>query len=548
MSSVSDILDLVRAAQERRRVAETRVNARSSRSHCIFTMKVRCCRRVRVGELENVGKLHLVDLAGSECAKKASPTPDDGKMCLAGALTEMDRERRNINQSLLTLGRVIGALREKSGRVPYRDSKLTRLLKDALGGSCKTVIIATISPALSAVEETISTLTYAEQASGIQNKPVASSLLKTSRMGSSGDLRIDGIGPAAACGASDWNELEMKVFYLTQEVEEAQAALARTHQESQELVERAEGAERELSSTKAELSNVRGELARSEAARTRLVNSAESVRADLTVSEQTLEITGDNIAREISNLRGHRASEERLVNILAQQRRQLQEDVAQTQLELQGTNAELAAARAGVEALAAEQEQSRRRVLEAIVSCATTELSALGEGLAASAGGVHDRLKGAETQSATAAEAAAAAGTRGESASTEASELAASWSRDVSAACDSAGQRCAEAVGAARRVQVSAAARLGALGEALEELPEGEAIGLVPQERAEEPAPTLRSAWGETSPRQRTENAEDASSARTPGKRGESPGKGSLRKPSPGRAGGQPRPILRELN
>eukprot|EP00913_Durusdinium_trenchii_P017522 g16463.t1 len=179
--SMDDILEVVRRAQEKRRVAETRVNARSSRSHSIFTMKVRCQRAVAGGELENQGKLHLVDLAGSECAKKGGLIyPEDvsaSARLLAGQ--EEERERRSINQSLLTLGRVITALREGSGRVPYRDSKLTRLLQDALGGRCKTVIIATISPALASVEETISALSYAEQAAGIRNRPVASSLLRT---------------------------------------------------------------------------------------------------------------------------------------------------------------------------------------------------------------------------------------------------------------------------------------------------------------------------------------------------------------------------------
>merc|ERR1719440_1196643 len=163
VQSLNDILTLVQMAQERKRVAETRVNARSSRSHCIFTMKVHCRKHVRDGELETVGKLHLVDLAGSECAKKAALGIDEVSLRhgqTSGQAAEQDRERRNINQSLLTLGRVIGALRENSGRVPYRDSKLTRLLKDALGGNCKTVLIATISPALAAVEETISTLRY----------------------------------------------------------------------------------------------------------------------------------------------------------------------------------------------------------------------------------------------------------------------------------------------------------------------------------------------------------------------------------------------------
>ena len=221
VNTLGDILELVKMAQERKRIAETRVNARSSRSHCIFTMKVRCVKKVKVGQLENVGKLHLVDLDGSECAKKAAWEPDATsfvKPAGAGASIDQERERRNINQSLLTLGRVISALRESGGcRVPYRDSKLTRLLQTALGGSCKTVIIATISPALTAVDETISTLNYAEQAAGIRNRPVAMSLLRTRGGG-------DGSGTnQSGCSSTEWAELEMKVAYLTAEVEEAQA-------------------------------------------------------------------------------------------------------------------------------------------------------------------------------------------------------------------------------------------------------------------------------------------------------------------------------------
>jgi len=250
VTSVKEIVQLISKARERRRVAETRANARSSRSHCIFTMKVRCRRKVSMGESENVGRLHLVDLAGSECAKKAAfdepsvggTTPTSvawsgarmrsasGERQIGGL--DQERERRSINQSLLTLKRVIVALRENSGRVPYRDSKLTRLLQDALGGRCKTVVIATLSPALSAVEETISTLNYAVQASLIQNRPVASSFFHT-RLPSSAELRSGGdtVGSSATSatglGATDWAELEMKVAYLTLELEEAQAALSR---------------------------------------------------------------------------------------------------------------------------------------------------------------------------------------------------------------------------------------------------------------------------------------------------------------------------------
>ena len=89
----------------------------------------------------------------------------------------------NINRSLLTLGRVISCLKEISEkknsniRVPYRDSKLTRVLQESLGGRCKTVIVATLSPSVSAIEESISTLNYAQSANSIVNKPVATSYL-----------------------------------------------------------------------------------------------------------------------------------------------------------------------------------------------------------------------------------------------------------------------------------------------------------------------------------------------------------------------------------
>lgn len=98
-----------------------------------------------------VGKLNLVDLAGSENISRS------------GAKDGRAREAGSINQSLLTLGRVITALVEHSGHVPYRDSKLTRLLRDSLGGKTKTCIIATIAPTVQCQEETISTLDYAHR-------------------------------------------------------------------------------------------------------------------------------------------------------------------------------------------------------------------------------------------------------------------------------------------------------------------------------------------------------------------------------------------------
>ena len=110
-------------------------------------------------ELLKTGKLNLVDLAGSENIGRS------------GAVDKRAREPGNINQSLLTLGRVITALVERAPHVPYRESKLTRLLQDSVGGRTKTSVIATISPAVCNAEETLSTVDYACRAKNITNRP-----------------------------------------------------------------------------------------------------------------------------------------------------------------------------------------------------------------------------------------------------------------------------------------------------------------------------------------------------------------------------------------
>ncbi|KAJ7517209.1 hypothetical protein O6H91_21G014700 [Diphasiastrum complanatum] len=158
-----------------RATASTNMNSRSSRSHAIFTITVEQRRKWEFSlggmtPMEDGGdeflcaKLHLVDLAGSERAKK---TGADGMRFKEGV---------HINKGLLALGNVISALgddrkRKEGGHVPYRDSKLTRLLQDSLGGNSKTVMIACVSPADSNAEETLNTLKYANRARNIQNKP-----------------------------------------------------------------------------------------------------------------------------------------------------------------------------------------------------------------------------------------------------------------------------------------------------------------------------------------------------------------------------------------
>ncbi|KAL8236585.1 hypothetical protein R6Q59_017666 [Mikania micrantha] len=169
VTSASEIFTLLERGSAKRRTAETLLNKQSSRSHSLFSITIHIKESTAEGEeLIKCGKLNLVDLAGSENISRS------------GAREGRAREAGEINKSLLTLGRVINALVEHLGHIPYRDSKLTRLLRDSLGGRTKTCIIATVSPAVHCLEETLSTLDYAHRAKNIKNKPeVNQKMMKT---------------------------------------------------------------------------------------------------------------------------------------------------------------------------------------------------------------------------------------------------------------------------------------------------------------------------------------------------------------------------------
>lgn len=199
INNAKDGLLLLQNGLKQRQMASTKMNDFSSRSHTIFTITLY---KKFKDQLFRLSKLNLVDLAGSENISKS------------GAINLRAKEAGSINQSLLTLGRVINSLSEinenkkdedttttnnnnnnndndnikkdtnnnnnnnnitknktKNIHIPFRESKLTRLLQDSLGGNTKTILIATISPAKLVLEETCSTLEYASKAKNIQNKP-----------------------------------------------------------------------------------------------------------------------------------------------------------------------------------------------------------------------------------------------------------------------------------------------------------------------------------------------------------------------------------------
>uniref|UniRef100_A0A7N6B8T2 Kinesin motor domain-containing protein n=1 Tax=Anabas testudineus TaxID=64144 RepID=A0A7N6B8T2_ANATE len=160
--SANEMVGCLELGNSARTVGSTAMNAASSRSHAIFTITLE--QRRGTDKVDSVvSKLHLVDLAGSERQKKTKAEGDRLK------------EGISINRGLLSLGNVISALGDESKKntfVPYRDSKLTRLLQDSLGGNSHTLMIACVSPADSNMEETINTLRYADRARKIKNKPI----------------------------------------------------------------------------------------------------------------------------------------------------------------------------------------------------------------------------------------------------------------------------------------------------------------------------------------------------------------------------------------
>ncbi|OQS04421.1 kinesin [Thraustotheca clavata] len=158
VANANDVMQLLKLGSQNRTIRATECNEKSSRSHALLQVNIEV--ESRGSESTTIirrAKLNLVDLAGSE--------KWDTDIVMSNDRT---RELRNINASLSALGNVIAALTDKKRtHIPYRDSKLTRLLQDSLGGNTRTIVIATISPSEAAIEETLSTLQFAERAKQI---------------------------------------------------------------------------------------------------------------------------------------------------------------------------------------------------------------------------------------------------------------------------------------------------------------------------------------------------------------------------------------------
>ncbi|KAK8237786.1 P-loop containing nucleoside triphosphate hydrolase protein [Phyllosticta capitalensis] len=299
ISTASKGIQLLRNGSHKRQVAATKCNDLSSRSHTVFTITVYMKRTSDSGEdFVSAGKLNLVDLAGSENIQRS------------GAENKRAAEAGLINKSLLTLGRVINALVDKSSHIPYRESKLTRLLQDSLGGRTKTCIIATLSPAKSNLEETISTLDYAFRAKNIRNKP------QTNQMVSKKTLFKE--------YTSEIERLKMELIatrqrngvYLAQEQYEEMVTESESRRIlAEEQKDKIETMEVNLRNKVQELFNLTTNLSSlkkdHEAAKTAL----EGTQSILEKTEVVLEHTRNTLAEETEFRKAHAKTEEELANI-----------------------------------------------------------------------------------------------------------------------------------------------------------------------------------------------------------------------------------------
>jgi len=268
-----EVYRILERGSERRRTAETKMNANSSRSHTVFTVTVYINQHSPEGDDMYIkGKLNLVDLAGSESIGRS------------GAVDKRAKEAGQINQSLLSLGRVIKSLVSKEPHVPYRDSKLTRLLQDSLGGKTKTSIIATVSPASINVEETLSTLTYANTAKGIQNRPEVNQKISKREQLSEYHAEIDKLKSELQAARDkdgvfmpkelydkqikdkEWSDKEIQektllLKAMEEELEKLKEIFAETTEKLQETIAQKEKTQRALDCTRTVLHKTEGERA-----------------------------------------------------------------------------------------------------------------------------------------------------------------------------------------------------------------------------------------------------------------------------------------------
>ncbi|KAL4517850.1 hypothetical protein Ndes2526A_g02226 [Nannochloris sp. 'desiccata'] len=329
--NADDVLTLIAAGSENRQMAATRMNERSSRSHSVFTATIESHERTPAGVLHvRFSKMNLIDLAGSERV---------GKSCAHG---QQLTEAKSINKSLAVLGRVISALAERQRRpsvhIPYRDSRLTFLLQESLGGNSRTCIVANVTPAADSASETYSTLAFASGAKNIRCRAV---------------VNEDRSGDSRALAAEN-ARLGKLVQEMQQQVEQSQALFDQNNIA--------------ITSMRAEQGVLKRELNEAKATANRLGDEAAQLRADnamLNASVAAEEVERERILQELRNARETATREGENARRASEELFTLKEDLTSARAaaaEVASEVADARAARATAEALLEESRAEVRRV------------------------------------------------------------------------------------------------------------------------------------------------------------------------------------------
>lgn len=306
--SEEEIFAVLDKSAVKRRTAETLMNKYSSRSHSVFSITIHIKESTPEGaDLLKVGKLNLVDLAGSENVGRS------------GAVKGRAREAGNINQSLLTLGRVITALVDRHPHVPYRDSKLTRLLQESLGGRNKTCVIATVTPGSNSVEETASTLDYAYRAKSIKNRPTVNQMIAKHVLLKEYTAEIQKLKKEL-----DANRSKNGVYLPPEEYQRLQTIASQQTDTISQLESRNEDFEKKTATLKDKLDRTQEALARDQKELSHTKRALHDVKQDLGSTRQSLAVVKQQKEENGHIVRNHVATE----STLHQQGSELQDTVS----------------------------------------------------------------------------------------------------------------------------------------------------------------------------------------------------------------------------
>eukprot|EP00899_Mesostigma_viride_P020376 jgi/Mesvir1/2833/Mv13924-RA.2 len=380
-----DLMKLFQKGRSNLVYAETKMNKASSRSHAVFQFRI--MKRAKGEEGERVtatfGKLTVVDLAGSERTKKS------------GVTGQAFKEATNINASLLAFGNVVQALASKKKHVPFRDSKLTRILEDSVGGNCKTSLLVCLSPAHDSIGETINTLEFASRAMRIETHAVVNE----------GEVSINAAALAAEVCQTELDEamkgknaeiqrlqkdMEEKEKARKKELEMAQQALeekerglqkglSEKEKDIQKWQKKAEAEKKEHDASKAQfqtqIKTLEAEIGKAKLAATQAEEQSDKLRKKVATLEQ--QITAAQAAAQKSMEIAQAAADSKELEAAKQEVAELQGQVQEVEKQKAKLLGDMEAMQAEKDALLAEAERRHRAELDSLRGAAANEAEAV---------------------------------------------------------------------------------------------------------------------------------------------------------------------------